>query len=206
MHPILLRHKKNGIFANAYIAVGADEDALAQFFDSCGMVAHYAGGIDMVRDIREIAYLARDSRIFFLIDADRLDRQSYPALLKLIEEPPERRHFILQTASAESVPETVRSRSVMLFFDAAGGRSESSGAILKEFRALDGSARAGWIEACAEDEARFGEFLDAYEQWARTAPDAAKLLERAQAVRASEKTLNMGRKMCLEYLIAFIPS
>lgn len=203
MHPTLLRHKNGGVFANAYITVAGEPNSIAQFFSSEGVVLRYAGGINAVRDIHEMAHLTRDARLFFVVDADRLDRQSYPALLKLIEEPPSGRHFILTSRSIESVPETIRSRSVVIFLDDAHNRNQPR-ANLDEFLQLGGLKRSAWIETCAEDELRFGAFLDAYEQWARTRPNAADLLRRVQNVRASEKTLNIGRKMCLEYLTPWL--
>ncbi|MBI1957181.1 MAG: hypothetical protein HYS44_01865 [Candidatus Niyogibacteria bacterium] len=218
MHPILERHAQNRTFANAYIVVGFPSDALLEFLRTQGAVESYAGGalgapdsparrsgIDGVRDIREKAFVVRHDRLFFVLDADGLSWQSYPALLKLIEEPPAGRHFVLTATSIESVPETVQSRAVALFYERPRGgpfQGESLGAgkgLPLGGRLLNAEA----IEAITEDAARFSEFLDNYEQWARSRPDAGTLLNRVQAVRAAEKTLNLGRKMCLEYLMAF---
>ncbi|MBI2039266.1 MAG: hypothetical protein HYT22_03240 [Candidatus Niyogibacteria bacterium] len=226
MHPILEQHKKSGSFANAYIVLDATPDAISEFLKSEGVVESYAGGalsapdslarrggIDSVRDIRGKAHLARQGRLFFVLDADTFNWQSYPALLKLIEEPPSGCHFFFAASAIESVPETIRSRAIVVRTQQPNELSERirPPTDLVKSRAFDtlggwelnGKARAQWIESCAENEEQFLKFLDDYEQWARFRPNAAALLSRAYEVRSSEHVLNLGRKMCLEYLISF---
>lgn len=58
----------------------------------------------------------RTHRLVVIDEADRLNPQSANALLKLIEEPPERTHFILVTSSLSSLLPTIRSRLMTVRF------------------------------------------------------------------------------------------
>ena len=198
MHAILERHAKNGFFANAYIIEGADIAAAEGFFGRHGAVKTYSdAGVDGVRSLKERASLAfGPARQFYLLNADALNWQSYPALLKLIEEPPAGHHFILCAASADSVPDTIRARSVLV----ACRSGVADAREFPAFRALAGSERAHWLEACAEDPVRFARMLDECEAWARKSADGISLA-RIEDARRAERTLNIGRKMCLEYII-----
>ena len=202
MRPILERHAASGFFANAYILIGADIKSAADFFARYGAVEIYSDGtIDIARALKERASLAfGGKKQFYILDADAMNWQSYPALLKIIEEPPPGHHFVLHAVSAESVPDTIRSRAIAVALNA----QEPANALVQEFQSQSGPARAKWIEACAEDPARFEMFLSECEQAIRARPNALLLLRRIQDVRSSERVLNVGRKMCLEYIIAFL--
>lgn len=79
-------------------------------------------GIDAVRSIRE--HLSRHSshgryRCVIIDDAHRLSHHAQDALLKIIEEPPERSVIILITSSREDIKQTVCSRLQNLYFPPA---------------------------------------------------------------------------------------
>ncbi|MGH9469046.1 MAG: DNA polymerase III subunit gamma/tau [Terriglobia bacterium] len=70
-------------------------------------------GIDEIRELREsVRYLpARDRNKVFIIDeAHMLTPEAFNALLKTLEEPPERSFFILATTEAHRLPPTIQSR------------------------------------------------------------------------------------------------
>ena len=70
-------------------------------------------GICIVRRIERAANLApfeADRRIFVFTPADALTPEAADAFLKTLEEPPSGVHFILLTARAAELPETIRSR------------------------------------------------------------------------------------------------
>lgn len=70
-------------------------------------------GIDEIRELREsVRYLpARDRNKVFIIDeAHMLTPEAFNALLKTLEEPPERSFFILATTEAHRLPATIQSR------------------------------------------------------------------------------------------------
>ncbi|HEX5481459.1 MAG TPA: DNA polymerase III subunit gamma/tau [Terriglobia bacterium] len=70
-------------------------------------------GIDEMRELREnVRYLpARDRYKVFIIDeVHMLTTEAFNALLKTLEEPPERSLFILATTEAHKLPATIQSR------------------------------------------------------------------------------------------------
>jgi DNA polymerase III subunit gamma/tau len=70
-------------------------------------------GIDEIRELREnVRYLpARDRYKIFIIDeVHMLTTEAFNALLKTLEEPPERSLFILATTEAHKLPGTIQSR------------------------------------------------------------------------------------------------
>ncbi|MGH9395463.1 MAG: DNA polymerase III subunit gamma/tau [Terriglobia bacterium] len=70
-------------------------------------------GIDEIRELREnVRYLpARDRYKIFIIDeVHMLTTEAFNALLKTLEEPPERSLFILATTEAHKLPATIQSR------------------------------------------------------------------------------------------------
>jgi DNA polymerase III subunit gamma/tau len=70
-------------------------------------------GIDEIRELREnVRYLpARDRYKVFIIDeVHMLTTEAFNALLKTLEEPPERSLFILATTEAHKLPATIQSR------------------------------------------------------------------------------------------------
>ncbi|MBI2956991.1 MAG: DNA polymerase III subunit gamma/tau [Acidobacteria bacterium] len=80
-------------------------------------------GIDEIRQLREnVRYLpARDRYKIFIIDeAHMLTTEAFNALLKTLEEPPERVLFILATTEPHKLPSTIHSRCQSFHFRSIG--------------------------------------------------------------------------------------
>jgi len=118
-------------------------------------------GIDQIRELREmVRYAPASSRykVVILDEAHQLTDEASNALLKTLEEPPERVVFILATTRAEDLVETIKSRAQLfqfrsLTFQEIGGEIEriaksenlkiDSGAVAVLARAAEGSMRDG---------------------------------------------------------------
>jgi DNA polymerase-3 subunit gamma/tau len=118
-------------------------------------------GIDQIRELREmVRYAPASSRykIVILDEAHQLTDEASNALLKTLEEPPERVVFILATTRAEDLVETIKSRAQLfqfrsLTFKEIAGEIEriakaenlkiESGAVAVLARAAEGSLRDG---------------------------------------------------------------
>src|SRR5271163_686803 len=118
-------------------------------------------GIDQIRELREmVRYAPASSRykIVILDEAHQLTDEASNALLKTLEEPPERVVFILATTRAEDLVETIKSRAQLfqfrsLTFQEISGQIErivksenlkiESGAVAVLARAAEGSLRDG---------------------------------------------------------------
>lgn len=118
-------------------------------------------GIDQVRELREmVRYAPASSRykVVILDEAHQLTDEASNALLKTLEEPPERVVFILATTRAEDLVETIKSRAQLfqfrsLTFQEIAGEIEriakaenlriDSGAVAVLARAAEGSMRDG---------------------------------------------------------------
>ena len=118
-------------------------------------------GIDQIRELREmVRYAPASSRykIVILDEAHQLTDEASNALLKTLEEPPERVVFILATTRAEDLVETIKSRAQLfqfrsLAFKEIAGEIEriakgenlkiDSGAVGVLARAAEGSLRDG---------------------------------------------------------------
>jgi DNA polymerase III subunit gamma/tau len=118
-------------------------------------------GIDQIRELREmVRYAPATSRykVVILDEAHQLTDEASNALLKTLEEPPERVVFILATTRAEDLVETIKSRAQLFQFRAltfqeiAGeieriGKAENlnvePGAVAVLARAAEGSVRDG---------------------------------------------------------------
>ncbi|MCH7882866.1 hypothetical protein IIA95_00385 [Patescibacteria group bacterium] len=205
IHPRLENHARNSQLAHGYLLIGeVDYDRLARWICEIGgeveMYRHEVRIVD-VRKIKEKAYtgvLAR-KRKCFIINADLLGHWASTALLKILEEPPAGRHFFLVASSADMLPDTIRSRLIELYL----GEPEHS-YDLKPF--LDSSlpVRGRMLEEAGKDSLNFNHFLNQLESWARKNKYKRDLLARIQTVRRVSRSLGIGRKMCLEYLNAFI--
>lgn len=76
-------------------------------------------GIDQIRELREMVRYAPASgryRVVILDEAHQLTDEASNALLKTLEEPPERVIFVLATTAPEDLPETIRSRAQHFHF------------------------------------------------------------------------------------------
>ena len=118
-------------------------------------------GIDQIRELREmVRYAPASSRykVVILDEAHQLTDEASNALLKTLEEPPERVIFILATTRAEDLVETIKSRAQLfqfrsLSFQEIAGEIEriakaekltiEPGAIAVLARAAEGSLRDG---------------------------------------------------------------
>ena len=118
-------------------------------------------GIDQIRELREMvryAPAASQYKIVILDEAHQLTDEASNALLKTLEEPPERVVFILATTRAEDLVETIKSRAQLfqfraLTFKEIAGEIEritntenlkiESGAVAVLARAAEGSLRDG---------------------------------------------------------------
>jgi len=118
-------------------------------------------GIDQIRELREmVRYAPAASRykVVILDEAHQLTDEASNALLKTLEEPPERVIFILATTRAEDLVETIKSRAQLfqfrsLTFQEIAGQIEhiakaenlaiDTGAIAVLARAAEGSLRDG---------------------------------------------------------------
>jgi DNA polymerase-3 subunit gamma/tau len=95
-------------------------------------------GIDQIRELREmVRYAPANSRykVVILDEAHQLTDEASNALLKTLEEPPDRVVFILATTRAEDLAETIKSRAQLF-----------------QFRALSFAEIAGEIERIAKQE------------------------------------------------------
>jgi DNA polymerase III subunit gamma/tau len=95
-------------------------------------------GIDQIRELREmVRYAPATSRnkVVILDEAHQLTDEASNALLKTLEEPPERVVFILATTRAEDLVETIKSRAQLF-----------------QFRALTFQEIAGEIERITKEE------------------------------------------------------
>ncbi len=78
-------------------------------------------GIDQIRELREMvryAPAASRSKVVILDEAHMLTGEASNALLKTLEEPPERVIFVMATTQPEDLEETIRSRSQHFHFRA----------------------------------------------------------------------------------------
>jgi DNA polymerase III subunit gamma/tau len=76
-------------------------------------------GIDQIRELREMVRYAPATgryKVVILDEAHQLTEEASNALLKTLEEPPERVIFVLATTAPESLPETIRSRAQHFHF------------------------------------------------------------------------------------------
>ncbi|BBJ27911.1 DNA polymerase III subunit gamma/tau [Athalassotoga saccharophila] len=76
-------------------------------------------GIDEIRNIRDrVAYMPFNQKykVYIIDEVHMLTREAFNALLKTLEEPPEKTIFILATTEMQKVPETVLSRCQVLEF------------------------------------------------------------------------------------------
>jgi DNA polymerase III subunit gamma/tau len=118
-------------------------------------------GIDQIRELREmVRYAPASSRykVVILDEAHQLTDEASNALLKTLEEPPERVVFILATTRAEDLAETIKSRAQLFQFRALSFKEISEeieriareenlsiepGAVAVLARAAEGSLRDG---------------------------------------------------------------
>lgn len=112
------------------------EIAAGSSFDVIEIDAASNRGIDQIRELREMvryAPAASRHKVVILDEAHQLTDEASNALLKTLEEPPDRVVFVLATTQPEGLAETIRSRAQHFHFRAL--------AFLEIDRALDAIAR-----------------------------------------------------------------
>ena len=108
-------------------------------------------GIDQIRELREmVRYAPASSRykVVILDEAHQLTDEASNALLKTLEEPPERVVFILATTRAEDLAETIKSRAQLFQFRSLTFQ-EISGAIEKIVKAENLKIELGAVAVLA---------------------------------------------------------
>lgn len=88
--------------------------------------------VDSVREIRADAYILpneAEHKVYLLLGADTMTEQAQNALLKVLEEPPQRVLFVLTCVSSAALLSTVRSRAqIVTLSPGSDGEEESSAA------------------------------------------------------------------------------
>ena len=130
-------------------------------------------GIDEIRDLKSAASLEpfeAKARVFAIGNAEAMTADAANALLKLLEEPPEKGTFVMTTANEEAVPETIRSRcqtlrlrplpfrEVEAVLVADGVEAVAAGDIARK-----SEGRIGLARSMADDSSIVEEFADARE-------------------------------------------
>ncbi|MBX3008207.1 MAG: AAA family ATPase [Melioribacteraceae bacterium] len=104
--------------------------------------------INSIREIKKFlttsAFEDNIYRLIIILDAHLMNEQSQNALLKSIEEPPEKVIFILITSDKEKLLPTIRSRSTLVEFAALGDSDLIS--ILKKYYNIDESVSSPVIK------------------------------------------------------------
>jgi DNA polymerase-3 subunit gamma/tau len=97
------------------------EIALGTSLDVIEIDAASNRGIDQIRELREMvryAPAASRNKVVILDEAHMLTDDASNALLKTLEEPPDRVIFVMATTEPEKLPDTIRSRSQHFHFRA----------------------------------------------------------------------------------------
>lgn len=167
--------------AHAYLFAGdknkslAEAEKLADFLttESGGTINNpdvfrYLGekfGIAEAHEVRRRARMTgfSDEAKIFLIDADLMTRDAMHALLKLMEEPPEKTYFFLAAEFPFSLLSTLRSRMVFvnLGFDRVLSQAKSES--VKKFFKMTPAQRLVYLKSIIEDRGRSLEFLKGLE-------------------------------------------
>jgi len=96
--------------------------AKGNFLDILEIDAASNRGIDDIRDLKEKVNLAPSRgkyKVYIIDEVHMLTPEAFNALLKTLEEPPEKVVFILCTTNPEKLPETILSRCVRINFNKA---------------------------------------------------------------------------------------
>jgi len=134
-------------------------------------------GIDQIRELRDMVRYAATGghhKVIILDEAHMLTDEASNALLKTLEEPPDRVIFVMATTEPDKLSETIRSRSQHFHFRALSF-AEINGALAE-------IAKKEWLKA---DPEALGVMARAAEGSLR---DALSLLEQARAYSGAEIT------------------
>lgn len=114
-HALLLEGQSGaGLYTAAASLAGLNVAALIQPTDADGNIDTSPKGVVRIAQIHELHSLTkgktRETRIFIIDDADRMNVQAQNAFLKLLEEPVANVHFILTAHQSHALLPTVLSR------------------------------------------------------------------------------------------------
>lgn len=85
--------------------------------------------VDAIRQIRGDAYILpneAERKVYLLLGADTMTEQAQNALLKVLEEPPQRVLFVLTCVSSAALLSTVRSRAQVIALSPGAGEGEEN--------------------------------------------------------------------------------
>lgn len=114
-HALLLEGQSGaGLYTAAASLAGLNVAALIQPTDADGNIDTSIKGVVRIAQIHELHSLTkgktRETRVFIIDDADRMNVQAQNAFLKLLEEPVSNVHFILTAHQSHALLPTVLSR------------------------------------------------------------------------------------------------
>ena len=96
--------------AGTCIVLEKDTEKLVNLFKNAIIIEEH--GIEQIREVIDMTVSkATTPRYFIFKDAEMLRPEAQNAALKLLEEPKENYHFVLQTSSPEALLPTIRSRA-----------------------------------------------------------------------------------------------
>lgn len=196
---VLQTHLKRGCLANGYLLVGkTDIPAFADYLKKYGEVRSFIDdvGINEAREINEKSALtfSPSKKLFFILNAGKMSRFVPQAVLKTIEDSLPDRHFFILSDRPDSIPNTLRSRLVELYFNNQPVSNNFSSFIKADF-----ASRIKIVDELAEDKEKFIGFLDDMER-AMLDGNRHDFIPKIRQVRESASVFNVSRKMCLEYL------
>lgn len=129
-----------------------DTEPERNYLDIVELDAASNRGIDDVRNLREKVFLSPVElkwKVFIVDEVHMLTKEAFNALLKILEEPPQKTMFILCTTDPGDIPETVLSRLVRVDFKKAD--SQEIGERLKKIeKAEDLTLEEGVLLAVIE--------------------------------------------------------
>ena len=148
-------------------------DALIEDFCSKFQVAFYnkytvsftnGAGIDQVRDLNHILRLAHSgigNRLIVLDDLDRASNAAQNALLKVLEEPPEKTIMVITCQNLHALLDTIVSRCQIIRADYKNSTSEvNNGAIIKQILETPHAQRLVLAAKIATTREKAKEFLE----------------------------------------------
>ena len=113
-----------------------------RFLDLIEIDAASNRGIDDIRSLKDKISLAPTrgkAKVYIIDEVHMLTAEAFNALLKTLEEPPQKVYFVLCTTEPQKVPDTIKSRCVKFEFK----RASEASIIKKLRRILEAEGRSG---------------------------------------------------------------